>query len=62
MEALREYDFDEKRNVLLCALFILQSMNAKTLAQWIRKETQTRVVAFFEMLCLSADTFEVGLP
>jgi hypothetical protein len=42
--------FDEKRNVLLCWLQLLKNINSQLLSQWWSKETQTRIVAFFQVL------------
>jgi hypothetical protein len=59
---LKEGDFDEKRELFGCFLYILKNADKELLDQWWRKETQTRIILFLEALLECVDVFEyVGL-
>ena len=51
--------FEEKRDFLICFLYILQHTNWEVLEQWWIHETPTRIIRFFQTLQLCMQTFEV---
>jgi hypothetical protein len=54
----KEADFEEKRNLLLCFLFILKNLNQALLSWWWKNETQLRIVALFDALLQCTEIFE----
>lgn len=58
LEMLQNADFDEKRNFLICFLFIMKNTSSYLLIDWWKKETQTRIGIFYDILKLCVDAFE----
>ena len=57
-DIIRDMDFDEKRHLFTCYLYILRYLPDSLLSSWIQKETQSRLVGFFDILCQCTDVFE----
>jgi hypothetical protein len=61
LKTVRESDIDEKREILVCFLWVLRNIAPAVLCKWWRKETQARLVLFIEVLMQCTEAFEVGL-
>eukprot|EP01114_Cavostelium_apophysatum_P003911 TRINITY_DN1404_c0_g1_i1.p1 TRINITY_DN1404_c0_g1~~TRINITY_DN1404_c0_g1_i1.p1 ORF type:complete len:1840 (+),score=629.05 TRINITY_DN1404_c0_g1_i1:76-5595(+) len=57
-DTFKEAEFDEKRTIFVCFLFIIKNIPRNFLSLWWKKETQTRVVLFFEALLQCSEVFE----
>lgn len=61
LNVISTMDYEEKRITLICFLYVLKNIQADLLTQWWKKETLSRIVAFFDALAKCAETFEVRI-
>jgi hypothetical protein len=53
-----EVDFDERRALFVCYVYIIRNVSSKLLQQWWKRDTLTRLASFLETLCHAVQLFE----
>jgi hypothetical protein len=53
-----EVDFDERRALFVCYMYIIRNVSTKLLQQWWKRDTLTRLAGFLETLYHAVHIFE----
>ena len=48
----------ERRLSLICVVYVLKNIDKKWLLEWLRKETMTAFLTFFDLIGLALETFQ----